>query len=65
MRAASGFPTKFVIIIICSCSVCAGSSGFLLISSAKMHPTLQTSMADVYYRQDKITSGALYQRVAM
>jgi len=45
---ASGLPIKLVIIIICSCSVWAGKSGLRLISSARMQPTLQTSIEAVY-----------------
>jgi len=48
-----------------SSSEVAGRSGFLIISSARMQPTDQTSIADVYLRQDKMTSGALYHLVAI
>tara|TARA_B110001469_G_C9612247_1_gene304610 strand:- start:794 stop:952 length:159 start_codon:yes stop_codon:yes gene_type:complete len=48
-----------------SSSEVAGRRGFLMISSARMHPTDQTSIAAVYFLHERITSGALYQRVAM
>jgi len=48
-----------------SSSDVAGKRGFLIISSAKIQPTDQTSIAAVYFLQDNITSGALYHLVAM
>jgi hypothetical protein len=48
-----------------SSSEAAGSSGLRMISSARMHPTDQTSIAAVYFLHDKITSGALYHLVAI
>jgi len=48
-----------------SSSEVAGNSGFLMINSARMHPTDQTSIAAVYFLQDNITSGARYHLVAM
>jgi len=49
----------------CSSSEVAGKSGLRIMSSAKMQPTDQTSMAAVYFLQDRITSGALYHLVAI
>jgi len=54
-----------VIIFNYSSSDPAGSNGFLMISSARMQPTDQTSIAPVYFFQDKITSGARYHLVAI
>jgi len=48
-----------------SSSDVAGNKGFLIISSARMQPTDHTSIAAVYFLQERMTSGALYQRVAM
>jgi hypothetical protein len=50
---------------IISYSLVAGRSTFLLINSAKIQPTDQTSIAPVYYFHERITSGALYHLVAM
>jgi hypothetical protein len=60
-----GLPKSFVIIASYSSSDAAGSNGFRIINSAKMHPTDHTSIAAVYFFHDKITSGALYHLVAM
>jgi len=62
---ALGFPNNLVIIFSYSSSDPAGNKGFLMISSAKIQPTDQTSIAPVYFFHDKITSGALYHLVAM
>ena len=43
----------------------AGSRGFLMMSSARMQPTDQTSIFESYFFQERITSGALYHLVAM
>jgi hypothetical protein len=43
----------------------AGNKGFLMISSARIHPTDHTSIAPVYFFHDNITSGALYHLVAI
>ena len=60
-----GFPISFVIIASYSSSEAAGSNGFRIINSAKIHPTDHTSIAAVYFFHDKITSGALYHLVAI
>ena len=64
-KSSLGFPINSVISKIYSSSEVAGNNGFLLINSARMHPTDQTSIDVVYLFQDKITSGALYHLVAM
>jgi len=43
----------------------AGSSGFRIISSARMQPTDHTSIAAVYFFHDRMTSGARYHLVAI
>jgi len=48
-----------------SSSEASGKSGFLMMSSAKIQPTAQTSIAAVYFFQERITSGALYHLVAI
>jgi hypothetical protein len=65
MSLALGLPNNFVIIFNYSSSDPAGRRGFLIISSANIHPTDHTSIAPVYFFQDKITSGALYHLVAI
>ena len=62
---ADGLPSNFVIMLSCSSSEPAGNNGFLMRSSARMHPTAHTSIAELYFFHDKMTSGALYQRVAI
>ena len=65
INAESGLPIKFAIIIICSYSVCAGRSGLRRINSARMQPTLQTSIEAVYCLVERMTSGARYHLVAI
>jgi len=62
---AEGFPNSLVIMLSCSSSEPAGSRGFLIISSARIQPTDHTSIAELYFLQERITSGALYHLVAI
>jgi len=60
-----GLPKSLVIMLSYSSSEPAGNNGFLMSSSARMQPTDQTSIAELYFFHERITSGALYHLVAI